>query len=264
MDGPALTSRPVYVREQVEGSWHVANFEDPSPEYDELRIRISKEHMRKLALVHAVDWKALGFDQNLFVAPNLEQCTVAYIDSIAASFEALRIEPLPIFLEAVEWLKARAPAAPRICLCKGTNGLGEEIFRGEEIVAMSDWEEAHIGDPSADLAFMQEFAPTVVRSGETVWSMQHAIDYYRSVGGADVSLASVQFYGLVRALRSVVYSHHSVIALHDDPRAPIRYGWTATEVLHFAKHILAFAMGMMPSPDPNYMAELNTSVENAK
>jgi aminoglycoside phosphotransferase (APT) family kinase protein len=258
----AWTDRPFYVREHIDGNWNVANFKNPSPAYDELRIRISREHMRKLALVHAVDWKALELDTILCTAPSVEQSAQHYIDDIARMFEAQRVEAIPIFLEAVEWLKERAPAASTICLCKGTNGLGEEIFRGEELVAMSDWEEAQIGDPAADFAFMQDFAPTVMRDGKAVWGMEQAIDYYRSVGGAEISLASVQYYQLVRALKMLAFSHRTAAAVHRGANATIRQGWTGTEVQHFGKEILAAAMGLMPMPDPGYMIELNTSVEN--
>ena len=257
------TTRPFYVRQHIEGSWNVEHFKDPSPDYDELRIRISREHMRKLALVHAVDWKALGLDKVLTTAPSLETAACNYIDSLVTTFDAIRIEGVPIILESAEWLKARAPVASHISLCKGTNGLGEEIFRGEDLVAMSDWEEAQIGDPAADFAFMQDFAPTVAKNGETVWSLQHAIDYYKSVGGANVTVEAVQYYQLVRALKMLVFSHQAAACVNKSANAPIRQAWTGTEVLHFGKHILAFAMGMMPPVDPNYMTELNMSVENA-
>ena len=90
-DDPALNGRPFYVRQHVGGNWNIAHYKDPSPEYDDLRIRISKEHMSKLALVHAVDWKSLGLDKRLCTAPSREQCTPHYIDAIAAAFEDLRI-----------------------------------------------------------------------------------------------------------------------------------------------------------------------------
>jgi aminoglycoside phosphotransferase (APT) family kinase protein len=262
-DDPKWAIRPFYVRQHIDGSWNVAHYSDPSPDYDDLRIRISKEHMRKIALVHAVDWKTLELNKVLCTAPSVEESARHYIDSIAASFEALRIEPIPIFLEAVEWLKERAPVAPEICLCKGTNGLGEEIFRGEELVAMSDWEEAQIGDPAADFAFMQNFAGDVMHEGKKIWGLEQALEYYRSVGGTNITVASVQYYQLVRALRMMVFSHHAAAAVRSDANAPIRQAWTGTEVLHFGKHIIAAAMGLMPMPDASYMLELNTSVENA-
>jgi hypothetical protein len=60
-------------------------------------------------------------DTVLDTAPDNENAAPHYLDGILALFEAQRIEPIPLVLEAAEWLKERAPVAPRICLCKGTN-----------------------------------------------------------------------------------------------------------------------------------------------
>src|SRR3546814_11944674 len=62
-EDPKWTDTPLYVRGKVEGNWNIPHFLDPDPQYDELRIAVSKEHMRKLALVHQVDWRALNFGE---------------------------------------------------------------------------------------------------------------------------------------------------------------------------------------------------------
>jgi aminoglycoside phosphotransferase (APT) family kinase protein len=168
-DDPAWAARPFYVREHLEGSWEIPHYHDPDPRYDELRIETSREHARKLALVHQVDWRTLGLDQRLPVPESEAQAAHAFIDNITAQLESFRLEPIPLFLAGAAWLKARAPAAPRLSLCKGTNGLGEEVFLNGRIVAMSDWEEAAIADPASDFAFAQDFFPrssvTAGRSG---------------------------------------------------------------------------------------------------
>src|SRR5690606_25954865 len=113
--------------EHIEGSWDVPHFSDPDPKYDTLRIETSKEHMRKLAIVHNVDWKALGFHERLPAPASEADCAAHYIDCILNRMKTYQMEPMPLLVEAVAWLKERAPVAPRISLCKGTNGLGEEV-----------------------------------------------------------------------------------------------------------------------------------------
>src|SRR3546814_10596288 len=54
-EDPKWTDTTPYVPEKVEGNWNIPHFLDPDPQYDELRIAVSKEHMRKLALVPQVD-----------------------------------------------------------------------------------------------------------------------------------------------------------------------------------------------------------------
>jgi aminoglycoside phosphotransferase (APT) family kinase protein len=169
---------------------------------------------------------------------------------------------LPVMLEAAEWLKESAPVAPRICLCKGTNGFGEEIWQGSEIVAMSDWEEASIGDPAADFAFMQYLAPELERGGRKIWGLAHALEYYRQVSGISVTPEAVRFYGVIRAMRLIIMSvkaGRSVSAAPD--RAEIRQAWTATEVGHVCRRALIAAMGLTSPPPASVLAEFHETIE---
>lgn len=256
---------PFYVRNYIEGHWSVPHFTDPDPRYDELRIEISREHLRKLAIVHNVDWKAVGFDAILSSPPSNERCAQHYVDWIVAEIEKLPakyrdVEGIPILYEAVEWLYDHAPSAPRICLCKGTNGQGEEVFRGREIVAMSDWEEAHLGDPSADFAFMQDFIPEVQKNGETIWNLPLALDYYRAVSGIDVTVAAVQYYVVVRFLRLLLTTLNAAASVSQEPVAEIRKAWTAVEVMNMVKRGIAGAIGIMPPVSAERFRELNQTI----
>lgn len=259
-DNPAWTDQPFYVREHIEGSWEVPHFLDPDPRYDELRIEISKEHLRKLALVHQVDWRNLGFDKWLPAPTREEECAKVYVDTINRTMDEIRVGAIPIFLETSEWLIDHAPVAPGICLCKGTNGLGEEIFRGREIVAMSDWEEASIGDPAADFAFMQNFVPELERNGQKLWGLGQALDYYYSVSGIRITREAVDYYHILRFLKMLLFSHKAATAVHRHPHAHIRQAWTGTEVEHIAKRLAAAALEMLPSLPPERFIELNESV----
>lgn len=261
-DDPAWTDTPFYVRRKVEGSWNIPGFLDPDPKYDELRVAISKEHLRNLALVHQLDWKALGFDRTLSAPKDAADCARHYVDKTMREFEAVRGTGMPVMLEAAEWLRDNAPVAPRISLCKGTNGFGEEVFRGRELVAMSDWEEASIGDPAADFAFMQYLAPELERNGRQIWGMTMALDHYRSVSGIDVQLKSVQYYGVIRAMRLIVMGEKSAQSVRNSPSlAEIRQAWTGTEVSYICRRGLIAAMGLSDPPPARALAELHETIE---
>lgn len=259
-DDPAWAPRPFYVREQIEGSWEVPHFTDPDPQYDALRIAISKEHMRKLAIVHNVDWREHGFDTLLTVPASEEACAATFLDGLVAQLEDYRREPMPVVVEALVTLRRNAPVAPRISLCKGTNGLGEEVFRDGVIVAMSDWEESSIGDPAADFASMQNFAPEIERDGETVWGMEKALAYYREVSGIPLALENVQYYQTLRMFGQILYGHKAAVITHAG-NADIRKPWTGTEVLHVAKRLLAAGVGLGDPPAAAWFGELNETVK---
>ncbi len=258
----AWTDTPFYVRRKVEGSWNIPGFLDPDPQYDELRIAISKEHIAKLAIVHTVDWQGLGFDRWLPAPRDEADCAHHYVRTAMQQFEAVRGSGMPVMLEIAEWLHDTAPVAPRISLCKGTNGFGEEVFRGRELVAMSDWEEASIGDPAADFAFMQYLAPELERDGKKIWGMAQALDHYRAISGIHVTIEAVQFYGVIRAMRLIAMSEKAGRAAHDQPElAEIRQAWTGTEVGYICRRGLIAAMGLSDPPPASALAELHETIE---
>jgi len=213
-----------------------------------------------LAIVHNVDWKALGFDQFLAVPLRLDACAQTMIEVTRRRFERFRIEAMPIFLEACEWLTDRAPIASKICLCKGTNGLGEEVFRDGKIVAMSDWEEVSIGDPAADFAFMQNFAPEIERRGKNVWGLEKALAFYEQVSGIHVEVSSVRYYFNLRSLATLVFSHNAARAVSQSDAAQIRQAWTGTEIVYIAKRLLGAAMSLAAPLAPSRYDDLNESL----
>lgn len=259
-DDPAFTSRPLYAREKIEGDWNIPHYSDPDPAYDDLRVSIAKEHIATLARVHAVDWRALGLHERLPVPHNEADAALSALRHARDQFLNLAIEPIPLLIEAIEWLGDHAPTAARLCLCKGTNGYGEEVFAQGQIVALSDWEEVSIGDPAADFAFMQGFLVDIVRDGQAIWGLQPALDYYETLTGTRIPAEQVQYYQLVRSLRLTIMAHNSAVSLRRAD-AHIRQGWTATEVLHLTKHILASAMGMAAPIQAERFGQLNTSVD---
>lgn len=261
-DDPAWTDTPFYVRRKVDGSWNIPGFLDPDPRYDELRIEISKEHLRKLAFVHQIDWKAFGFDERLPAPRDAAECGRLYVDKTMTEFDAVRGQGMPLMLEVAEWLRDTAPVAPRISLCKGTNGFGEEIFRGRELVGLSDWEEASIGDPAADFAFMQYFIPELERNGRRLWGLDMALEYYRSISGIAVTAEAVRYYGVIRAMRLIAMSEKAGQAVRRAPElAEIRQAWTGTEVGYICRRGLAAALALTEPPPARALAELHETIE---
>ncbi|MGK2908232.1 MAG: phosphotransferase family protein [Sphingobium sp.] len=259
-DDPARTDRPFYAREKIEGDWSIPHFSDPDPAYDAMRIAMSKAHIAALADVHAVDWRALDFAARLPVPRDEADAAPSALRHAYNQYLALATEPIPLLIEAIEWLTDHAPPASRLSLCKGTNGYGEEVFRDGRLVALSDWEEVTIGDPASDFAFMQGFLVDIERDGETLWGLAPALDYYAGLTGICICPQVVQYYQLIRSLRLAIMSHNSAASLQR-PDAHIRQGWTASEVQHLAKHVLASAMGMVPPISGARFIQLNASVD---
>lgn len=243
-DDPAQLpdERPFYLREQVDGEWDDPNYLNPDPQFDAMRVAMAREHVRRLAQVHTCDWKALGFERIMDVPRGLDDCPRCSIERYLAILAKFQIEPLPILTEAKEWLLDNAPTAPCISLLKGTNGRGEEVFRDGVIVAMSDWEQAALGDPASDFARTQDFLNDIVHDGEKIWGLEPALAYYEELTGIRIAPASVKYYHVLNCFENVVSLHHAAGPLADGSDRLARLVWLSTEAMHYANMMLLGAV----------------------
>ena len=193
--------RDFFVRDLIDGVTEPPNLRDPDPRYDALRERVVRAHVEKLATLHTLDWEGLGFGEFMDVPSSPAHCAIEDLDWHLHYLRDHRVEPMPALVEAILWMRDNPPPAPaRICLRKENNGLGEEIWDGDRIVAMSDWETASLGDPALDL---------VVATNTTLnlWSVDRALDYYEECSGIRIDAANLAYYQLIWAMRACVGLH---------------------------------------------------------
>jgi aminoglycoside phosphotransferase (APT) family kinase protein len=260
-DDAAVTPRPFYTRELVDGSWQVPGFGQENDAARRMQLEASREHMRALAQVHDADWRAAGFGE-LYGAPADEaDAAPFYLNLLMRRFEEFGGEPQPLMFEALAHLHAHAPPAARISLCKGTNGLGEEVFRDGRIVALSDWEESVVGDPASDLAMVQGFTEPIVIEGETVWNLELAVQYYNSQARVPVAMNNVRYYQLARLFGRMVMFAFTTTVVRNSGNATVRQSWTTAEPQHVVRRVMAHALGLGPAADPHLFEEMNESIE---
>ena len=77
-------------------------------------------------------------------------------------------EPDPLVLYAQGWLRANAPKqVQRTVLVQGDTGPGNFLAEDGRVTGIVDWEFAHVGDPMADLAWLEY--RTRVHAGDFDW-----------------------------------------------------------------------------------------------
>lgn len=142
---PGVLGAPFFVMQRVRGETLPLFWYGRSPRLDAAAAA--------LAAVHSVDWRAAGLE---FLLPNgggpftPQECELA---PWRARAERLRIARAPLLVALGEWLRANEPADARLALLHGDPNPGNYLFRGNDVVAVLDWEVAGIGDPRADLGF---------------------------------------------------------------------------------------------------------------
>lgn len=105
-----------------------------------------------LARLHALDVTTVepAFD---CVPPTADAATHLQIDRWAAVYRRSVDEPIPLLEEAAAWLHLGAPPLGRLSVVHGDAGPGNVLIDGDRVVAVTDWEFAHLGDPAEDWSF---------------------------------------------------------------------------------------------------------------
>jgi aminoglycoside phosphotransferase (APT) family kinase protein len=151
---PGTLGRPFYVMEQVVGRVPVQWRQDdpasfPTPE---ARRRFGQRFVDVQAQIHQLDWGGLGLG---FLASGDDPTSSAraqlahWIDY----YEQSRLVEIPVLREAIEWLRHNLRPSDRLVLCHGDYRIGNVMERDGELVAVFDWELAHVGDPVEDIAY---------------------------------------------------------------------------------------------------------------
>jgi len=148
--------RALMVRRLVEGSSTVAGLNEVGPAGDARRRRVVQSHIEALATLHSLDWRGAGFDDFISPPPSAADALRFEFDTWRALWRDRRSEAFPLVTEFLCWLEECIPSdTPFVSVVKGNNGVGEEIFKDERLVAMSDFELTSLGDGVLDLAFSQ-------------------------------------------------------------------------------------------------------------
>ncbi|MBB35072.1 MAG: hypothetical protein CME88_08095 [Hirschia sp.] len=213
---PDITDgRPVMVRRMVDGSNDIPGLYDEGKEAAARRQRVALEHAERLAALHTLDLDKTGFSSFVELPKSAADCARADFDRWMKIFREVRTDPFPLLTEASFWIEEHLPtSAPRISLCKGNNGMGEEIWKDDKIVALSDWELAFAGDPAQDWALSQG----MLTLGDSEVTLKH----YEDCAGFKIDRESLDFYRVWEVWKAVPTLNNGLrpFLSGENPRVP--------------------------------------------
>ncbi len=158
---------------------------------EEVRPRLAFECGEVLARIHQIDPEAAGLSAKLkTVSPE------AFVHEIWEHYRSFGTS-LPMIDYTARWLLDHlpAPTAPRLVHNDFRNG--NLMVSPEGIVAVLDWELAHLGDPIRDLGWICTSSWRFGRSDLPVGGfgrLEDLLDGYESVSGRRVSADHVRFW----------------------------------------------------------------------
>ncbi|HLY57656.1 MAG TPA: phosphotransferase family protein, partial [Stellaceae bacterium] len=189
--------RPLFVRAMVDGVTYPPGLQADTAEAAERRKRVALEYVEKMALVHRLDWKAHGFDRIMPAPASPESAPREELMQWWAIWDEVKTEPFPIITEVLHWFLEHLPKrAAAVTLCKGQTGIGEEIWVDDKIVALSDWELAHIGDPIQDLALSQGMLK--------LWDRDRILAHYEAHAGFSLPVENIAYYSVWQMFSSLL------------------------------------------------------------
>jgi aminoglycoside phosphotransferase (APT) family kinase protein len=118
----------------------------------ERRLRIAHELYDHLADIHLFDWRVKGLSQVLD-DPG-ENAGVAALDHWEKELRTVQLEPEPELEVVLSWLRHHAPSSTITTLVHGDFKAGNVLLQGDTVVAILDWETAHLGDPLEDIGWV--------------------------------------------------------------------------------------------------------------
>jgi aminoglycoside phosphotransferase (APT) family kinase protein len=166
------------------------------PEYAGLRAGLARELGAILARIHAIDTSRPE------LAPLARQTgggdsARSEVGRIAEAARRLAVEPHPVLELAARWLAQRAPESRRRVLVHGDYRVGNVMFDPRGVVAILDWELAHLGDPVEDLGWLcvraWRFGNDALPVGG-VGTREALLRGYQEAGGAAVDPEALRYW----------------------------------------------------------------------
>jgi aminoglycoside phosphotransferase (APT) family kinase protein len=118
------------------------------------RTRLPEQMGQALAAIHTVDLASSGLCHSLPAPPASLGSARWRIEQIEAGLDAID-EPHPALELCLRWLRRHEPPPPsRLVLVHGDFRIGNMLVGPDGLLAVIDWEFAHLGDPYEDLSWV--------------------------------------------------------------------------------------------------------------
>lgn len=138
----SVLGEPFFVMDFIEGA--------PSGRNDRsMTDELADDFVRRLDQLHRTDWPSL-----LDGPASAQQATHHEVDRWYNIYRSEGGPVLPLLEEGAAWLHHHAPEGERVGLVHSDPGPGNFVHDGAKVLAFTDWEFSHLGDPMEDWAYL--------------------------------------------------------------------------------------------------------------
>lgn len=163
---------------------------------------------RMLAQIHALEWaKVVPWMSDAEAAP--ESVVDDELDGWWAAWEE-QISRIPdeyqtVCNEALAWLDEHRPVEVSLCLCHGDYRPAHVLMAGDDVIAITGWQNARVTDASYDLALMP-FDIRQLRLPDEDSDLLHQAIIGSYLQSSNRSIGNLPFYAVSRLLSAALQS----------------------------------------------------------
>ena len=183
---------------------------------------VMEQFVAHLAQLHAQDPRALGLE--FLGQPQADEAALAQVLQFEKNFHAQCMEPFPATTYLIAWLKKHAPIASRVRVVHGDYRLGNFLYDADQIIAILDWEQVHIGDPVEEIAFMYWAVWTL----EPLCSIESFIAQYEQASGSPVDRDTLAYYRMFIEFKMLVVLFTGLRSFYATDELQLHYGSAQT------------------------------------
>ena len=168
---------PFFVMDFVDGDATGRNDRSMSP-------ALATDFVRRLDELHRTDWTGR------LDPVDAREATHLAIDRWYGTYREATDVAVPLLEEGAAWLHHHASEAARVGIVHGDPGAGNFIAAGDEVVAFTDWEFAHLGDPLEDWVYL------VTMRGAKTMTPPEWLELFERVAGVAVSPGELHYWSV--------------------------------------------------------------------
>ena len=165
-------------------------------------LAIACHFMEQLAALHRLDPSTLDLPE--FPTPSTIPDAVAHeLDEWDRIIEQRGGEPEPVLEFALGWLRRNVPDHDGpVVLVQGDTGPGNFMYAAGRVIAVVDWELAHLGDPMDDIAWLSLRA-----TQEPFPGFPARLREYEELSGHEIDVDRVRYYQVMAETKLQVMAH---------------------------------------------------------
>jgi len=225
---PAVLGAPFYAMERVLGKvhqWSVFRAALDSsfrliPD-DEERLKLAQDFVDNIAMIHILDWQAWGLNFLKNPGPGT-QSALSQVELWESVIERTGARNKPVVAYATNWLKDHLVENDQVRLLHGDYRPGNFVIREKRIVAILDWEMAHLGDPIEDVSYILGSPWRSAWPRKWVCHLLPEEDFfslYEEKSGIRIDRDKLKFYNVLAEykLMAVGFSAARIFSTQDNP-----------------------------------------------